>query len=137
METSLARDVAALTQGKHSCLWEGVDRYLIPSWVRLIGSGDQEDHEIDPSMRSHKEAVESSLLAADESDEECADDNEVDPEIDGELQIITECWIEPQFGTVMGSPPERIYMENLQYHQLADVDHFQEDNTDKTLPKVH
>nr|CAD7197643.1 unnamed protein product [Timema douglasi] len=83
--------------------------------------GDQEDHEIDARMRSHKEAVESLLLAANESDEECADDNEVDLEIDGELQIITECWIEPQFGSVMGSPPERIYMENLQYHQLADV----------------
>ncbi|PSN35432.1 Protein SZT2 [Blattella germanica] len=44
-----------------------------------------------------------------------------DVENDGELQIITECWIEPQHGLVVNCPPERDYMENLPYYKLADV----------------
>jgi hypothetical protein len=42
-------------------------------------------------------------------------------ESDGELQIITECWIEPQHGLVVNCPPERDYMQRLPYHKLADV----------------
>ncbi|XP_065351660.1 KICSTOR complex protein SZT2-like isoform X3 [Cloeon dipterum] len=53
------------------------------------------------------------------SDEECTE--EVDPtEPEGELQIITEVWIEPQYGHVIKSPPERAYMDGLSYDQLAD-----------------
>jgi len=53
------------------------------------------------------------------SDEECTE--EVEPnEPDGELQIITECWIEPQYGHIIESPPERAYMDGLSYDQLAD-----------------
>lgn len=37
------------------------------------------------------------------------------------LELIAECWIEPQHGVVAKGPPERAYMENLPYHQLADV----------------
>jgi hypothetical protein len=53
------------------------------------------------------------------SDEEGNDDSEL-PDSEGELQIITECWIEPQHGRVINSPPERYYMEGLSYDQLAD-----------------
>ena len=56
------------------------------------------------------------------SEDEGTDEIEVpDAENDGELQIITECWIEPQHGVVVNSPPERDYMEGLPYHKLADV----------------
>ncbi|XP_014246112.1 KICSTOR complex protein SZT2-like isoform X2 [Cimex lectularius] len=36
-------------------------------------------------------------------------------------ELITECWIEPQHGIVTGSPSNRTYMENLHYHQIADM----------------
>jgi hypothetical protein len=49
------------------------------------------------------------------------DEVEALEEVDGELQIITECWIEPQHGLVVNCPPERDYMERLPYYKLADV----------------
>ncbi|KAL1130345.1 hypothetical protein AAG570_013283 [Ranatra chinensis] len=51
------------------------------------------------------------------SGDEAAD--ETDNEIRTEL--ITECWIEPQHGIVTQSPSHRQYLENLQYHQIADM----------------
>lgn len=60
----------------------------------------------------------------DDDDEDAASDDQNaqnDHEVEGELQIITECWIEPQHGIVVNCPPERIYMEGLPYHMLADV----------------
>ncbi|XP_077980912.1 KICSTOR complex protein SZT2-like isoform X2 [Glandiceps talaboti] len=41
------------------------------------------------------------------------------PEADGELQMVTECWIEPQSGIVFNSPEERNYLENLSFKQVA------------------
>ncbi|KDR22159.1 hypothetical protein L798_02722 [Zootermopsis nevadensis] len=56
------------------------------------------------------------------SEDDGTDEVEVlEAESDGELQIITECWIEPQHGLVVNCPPERDYMEHLPYHKLADV----------------
>ena len=52
-------------------------------------------------------------LSVDEDVEE-----EETTEADGELQIITECWLEPQFGEVVSSPPERQHFDNLNYKQL-------------------
>ncbi len=40
-------------------------------------------------------------------------------EADGELQIITEMWVEPQFGMVVNSTPERKHLDGLDYRQLA------------------
>ncbi|XP_014668477.1 PREDICTED: protein SZT2-like [Priapulus caudatus] len=40
-------------------------------------------------------------------------------ETDGELQIITECWIEPQDGVVCCSPEERQHFIGCTYKQLA------------------
>ncbi|KAK7862806.1 hypothetical protein R5R35_004159 [Gryllus longicercus] len=59
----------------------------------------------------------------DEDDDATTDDRNArnDQENEGELQIITECWIEPQHGTVVNSPPERYFMEGLPYYMLADV----------------
>ena len=40
-------------------------------------------------------------------------------EADGELQIITECWVEPQCGVIVNSTPERQHFDGLNYIQLA------------------
>ncbi|XP_046683213.1 KICSTOR complex protein SZT2-like isoform X2 [Homalodisca vitripennis] len=42
-------------------------------------------------------------------------------ESESSMELITECWIEPQHGVVAKCPPQRAYMENLPYQQLADV----------------
>ena len=41
------------------------------------------------------------------------------PESDREQQIITEVWVEPQYGRVVGSPPEREHFDGMDYTQLA------------------
>ena len=46
------------------------------------------------------------------------DDDEA-AETEGELQIITECWVEPQMGSVINSTPERAAMDGTNYMQLA------------------
>ena len=48
-----------------------------------------------------------------------AGDTEDDEMANGEFQIITECWIEPQLGTVVNSTPERGHLEGMDYMQLA------------------
>lgn len=40
-------------------------------------------------------------------------------EADGDLQIVTECWVEPQYGVVVNSTPERQHWEGLTYKQIA------------------
>ncbi|KAI0211904.1 KICSTOR complex protein SZT2 [Lamellibrachia satsuma] len=42
-------------------------------------------------------------------------------EADGELQIITECWVEPQCGVIVNSTPERQHFDGLNYIQLAEA----------------
>lgn len=37
------------------------------------------------------------------------------------VELVTECWIEPQHGVISECPPIRKYMSNLQYHQLPDA----------------
>lgn len=45
-----------------------------------------------------------------------------DCENSSEYQIVTEVWIEPQFGYVqMPTQPTATYMHPLQYHQLPDA----------------
>ena len=47
-------------------------------------------------------------------------------EADGELQIITECWVEPQCGVIVNSSPKRQHFDGLDYRQLAEAvsEHF-------------
>ncbi|XP_064625448.1 KICSTOR complex protein SZT2-like [Lineus longissimus] len=52
------------------------------------------------------------------SEDELLDDNFETTEADGELQIVTECWIEPQYGIVTNSTPERSYLEGLRYWEI-------------------
>ena len=42
-------------------------------------------------------------------------------EADGELQIVTECWIEPQTGVSVNNTAERIQFEGLSCHEVADT----------------
>lgn len=42
-------------------------------------------------------------------------------EADGELQIITECWVEPQYGKIINSTPERKYFDGQTYKDLGQV----------------
>lgn len=48
------------------------------------------------------------------------DETEIEMESEIELQMITEVWIEPQYGFVKNSPPARKYMEDEPYYILAD-----------------
>lgn len=42
-------------------------------------------------------------------------------EADGELQIITECWVEPQYGEIVNSSPQRKHFDGLTYKELPDA----------------
>lgn len=42
-------------------------------------------------------------------------------EEDGELQIVTECWVEPQHGTCVNNPPERKEFDGLTCHQIPET----------------
>ena len=39
-------------------------------------------------------------------------------EADGELQVITECWVEPQYGVVVDSPQERVHLDGLRFREV-------------------
>ena len=41
------------------------------------------------------------------------------PEADGELQIVTECWVEPQYGISVNNPIERKHFDGLAYKEIA------------------
>ena len=51
-------------------------------------------------------------VSEDEHDEETT-------EADGELQLITEVWVEPQYGMAINSTPERKHFDGLDFVQLA------------------
>ncbi|KAK8725752.1 hypothetical protein OTU49_010460, partial [Cherax quadricarinatus] len=40
-------------------------------------------------------------------------------EADGEIQIVTECWVEPQNGVVTSPSPQAVHLHNCNYRQLA------------------
>ena len=40
-------------------------------------------------------------------------------EADGELQIVTECWIEPQHGYSVKNSPERKHWDDMTYKEIA------------------
>ncbi|XP_078662696.1 KICSTOR complex protein SZT2-like [Branchiostoma floridae x Branchiostoma belcheri] len=47
------------------------------------------------------------------------DDDELETtEADGELQIVVECWIEPQCGVVIDSPASQRHLEGLEYQDI-------------------
>nr|XP_023016879.1 KICSTOR complex protein SZT2-like [Leptinotarsa decemlineata] len=49
------------------------------------------------------------------------DDNEQSSENEAELQMITEVWIEPQYGKVVPSSPRISYTDDKHYYEIADV----------------
>ncbi|XP_075219216.1 KICSTOR complex protein SZT2-like isoform X2 [Lycorma delicatula] len=71
-----------------------------------------------PPHSLHSPSVTSKDVGSDDDDNAAtADDNDVE---EGSMELIAECWIEPQHGVVTCSPRDRAYMENLRYYQLAD-----------------
>lgn len=40
-------------------------------------------------------------------------------EADGEMQIVTECWVEPQNGVVTSLSPYALHLHNCNYRELA------------------
>ncbi|PVD23412.1 hypothetical protein C0Q70_16681 [Pomacea canaliculata] len=56
--------------------------------------------------------------SVDSVSEEDTDEMET-TEADGEVQIVTECWIEPQFGVCVNNTPERLHFEGLTATELA------------------
>lgn len=50
-------------------------------------------------------------------------DEELDSELDmdSELQVITEVWVEPQYGTIAPKKPSIQHMNHKHYYELADV----------------
>ncbi|XP_025829072.1 KICSTOR complex protein SZT2-like [Agrilus planipennis] len=49
------------------------------------------------------------------------EDAEVESELESELQIVTEVWVEPQYGTVSESSPKPEGFGRKRYYELADV----------------
>ena len=45
-------------------------------------------------------------------------DAEESTEADAELQIVTEVWVEPQYGQIANSAPERRHFDGISYQQL-------------------
>ena len=52
-----------------------------------------------------------------------SEDDQVDPggmtEADAEVQIVTECWLEPQYGICCNNTPERQHFNGLTYMDIA------------------
>lgn len=49
------------------------------------------------------------------------DDNDTEVEavdVDTELNLVTECWVEPQSGLVMNCPEQRRYFQGLKYQEI-------------------
>lgn len=53
------------------------------------------------------------------SEDEGVEDGDMNEE--GEMQLVMECWVEPQHGKVTSSPPQRSYMNGLPYYRIADA----------------
>nr|CAH7745694.1 unnamed protein product [Callosobruchus chinensis] len=49
------------------------------------------------------------------------EDNEQSSESEAELQIVTEVWIEPQYGKVVPNNPRISYIDNKAYYEIADA----------------
>lgn len=61
----------------------------------------------------------------DEIFSESEDENEQSSDSEIELQMVTEVWIEPQYGKVIPSNPRIGYIDNKYYFEIADaVSHF-------------
>lgn len=54
------------------------------------------------------------------SEDEATEESDIQDNSDVQLEIVTECWVEPQTGVVCNSPHERRFFEGLDYISLAD-----------------
>lgn len=58
-----------------------------------------------------------------ERDNHSGSEEELEPEseLEYELQMVTEVWIEPQYGNVQTSSERLHYMDNIPYYEIAEV----------------
>lgn len=59
-----------------------------------------------------------------ERDIHSGSEDEAEPEselVDSELQMVTEVWIEPQYGNVQTNSDRLKYMNNIPYYEIAEV----------------
>ncbi|XP_018578793.1 KICSTOR complex protein SZT2 isoform X1 [Anoplophora glabripennis] len=49
------------------------------------------------------------------------EENEQSSDVESEMQIVTEVWIEPQYGKVLPSNPRISYIDHKHYYEIADV----------------
>ncbi|KAJ8923504.1 hypothetical protein NQ315_010082 [Exocentrus adspersus] len=49
------------------------------------------------------------------------EENEQSADVESEMQIITEVWIEPQYGKVLNSNPQISHIDQKRYYEIADV----------------
>lgn len=49
------------------------------------------------------------------------EENEQSSDVESEMQIVTEVWIEPQYGRVLPSNPRISYIDHKHYYEIADV----------------
>lgn len=54
------------------------------------------------------------------SEDENTEESDVLDSSDAQLEIVTECWVEPQAGVVGNSPEERAFFQGLDYNALAE-----------------
>uniref|UniRef100_A0A0N7ZXW0 Protein SZT2 n=1 Tax=Daphnia magna TaxID=35525 RepID=A0A0N7ZXW0_9CRUS len=58
-----------------------------------------------------------------DSEDEATEESDILDSSDAQLEIVTECWVEPQAGIVGDSPDERGFFQGLDYHALAESFH--------------
>ena len=55
-----------------------------------------------------------------DSEDEATEESDILDSSDAQLEIVTECWVEPQIGVVGDSPHERRFFQGLDYSALAE-----------------
>ncbi|XP_063962374.1 KICSTOR complex protein SZT2-like isoform X2 [Lytechinus pictus] len=61
-----------------------------------------------------------STSVGDDDDDDDGDDQDTS-EADGRLQLVTECWIEPQSGTIIDPPKQMKFLDGLNYQTIPRV----------------
>jgi hypothetical protein len=55
-----------------------------------------------------------------DSEDEATEESDILDSSGAQLEIVTECWVEPQTGVVGDSPHERRFFQGLDYHDVAE-----------------
>ncbi|KAG1670336.1 KICSTOR complex protein SZT2 [Nymphon striatum] len=90
--------------------------------LEMVSEGHEKSHCLLQYVIFPPHSTTSSFRESSISEEEMDEKDETETaEADGELQIITECWIEPQEGFICNSSPERKYLNSLPYCKVPEA----------------